>query len=223
MKAKIAEVFESIQGEGIYAGTKQIFVRFYGCNLACKFCDTRLTQFDKYSSLELDNLLQKFPKSVNSICFTGGEPLRQKDFLKEILGIVKHRGYKTYLETNGTLFNELKEVLDDVDTISMDFKLPSSTGLKSFWDEHKKFLGLASRKDVFVKTVICHSTKKDDLDRAIGLLRSMDLDIPLVLQPNFFETDNSLLRKISEFQEMALNRLKDVRVIPQIHKYIARR
>jgi len=220
MKAKIAEVYESIQGEGIYAGARQIFVRFYGCNLSCKFCDTKLTNFDKYSSVELDNLLQKFSQSVHSVCFTGGEPLMQNDFLKKMLGIVKHRGYTTYLETNGTPFEELKSVLDDIDTIAMDFKLPSSTGLHGLWDEHKRFLEAALKKDVFVKMVICHSTIKDDLDKAIGIISSFNSNIPVVLQPNFHETDRSLLKKIFEFQESAQDSLNDVRVIPQIHKIL---
>ena len=220
MKAKIAEVFESIQGEGIYVGARQIFVRFYGCNLSCKFCDTKLTNFDKYSSVELDNLLQKFSQSIHSVCFTGGEPLLQKDFLEQFLGIMKHRQMTTYLETNGTLYNELKYVLEDIDIIAMDFKLPSSTGLGSFWNEHKKFLETAVNKEVFVKMVICHSTKEDDLDRALRLVKSVEKSIPIVLQPNFFEADIGLLRKISDFQRIALDRLADIRVIPQMHKFM---
>lgn len=223
MKGKIAEVFESIQGEGIYAGIRQIFVRFYGCNLNCKFCDSKLTHFDKYSSMELDNLLQKFSQSVHSVCFTGGEPLLQKDFLEQFLGIMKHRQMTTYLETNGTLYNELKTVLDDVDIIAMDFKLPSSTGLHGLWDEHKRFLEAASNKKVFVKMVICHSTKEEDLDRALGLVKAMGKDTPIVLQPNFFETDSDLIKKISDFQKIALERLADIRVIPQMHKYLGKK
>ena len=37
---KIKEIFESIQGEGLYIGSKQLFIRFCACNLKCKYCDT---------------------------------------------------------------------------------------------------------------------------------------------------------------------------------------
>ncbi|MCL5059022.1 MAG: 7-carboxy-7-deazaguanine synthase QueE, partial [Actinobacteria bacterium] len=40
MKAAVREIFSSVQGEGPYVGTRQIFIRFDGCNLSCRYCDT---------------------------------------------------------------------------------------------------------------------------------------------------------------------------------------
>lgn len=64
MKGKIAEVFESIQGEGIYQGVRQIFVRFVGCIQRCNFCmcentnvilsngtEKRIEDLEKYDEL----------------------------------------------------------------------------------------------------------------------------------------------------------------------------
>ena len=39
-KANISEIFQSIQGEGKYAGASQVFVRFFECNMHCAWCDT---------------------------------------------------------------------------------------------------------------------------------------------------------------------------------------
>ncbi len=220
MKGKIAEIFETVQGEGIYAGVKQIFVRFYGCNLSCQFCDTKLNHYEKYSSLELLNKIQRFSQPYHSVCFTGGEPLWQKDFLKEILSFIVPQNITTYLETNGTLFNELSEVLDNIDIISMDIKLPSSTGLDEFWEEHKKFLTLALKRNVFVKTVICLDTSEEDLRSCVELISGLRRDIPLVLQPNSNELGRELMDKLWGFQKVAGEALDEVRVIPQMHKLI---
>ena len=82
---------------------------------------------------------------------TGGEPLLQKDFLKGLLSLFKESRMISYLETNGILYKELQSIIDDIDIIAMDFKLPSSTKCRSFWDEHKRFLEVALRKEVFIK------------------------------------------------------------------------
>ena len=82
IKGRISDVFESIQGEGPYVGERQIFVRLFGCNLNCKFCDTKLERFDEYTAPELLDRILEFRGNYHSISFTGGEPLLQKDFLK---------------------------------------------------------------------------------------------------------------------------------------------
>ncbi|MFH1338365.1 MAG: 7-carboxy-7-deazaguanine synthase QueE [Candidatus Omnitrophota bacterium] len=219
MKAKVAEVFKSIQGEGIYLGEKQVFVRFYGCNLDhCRFCDTKLRSFKEYEPPELLERVKSEPGDFHSVSLTGGEPLVQSNFLKDFLPLVKQEGLRTYLETNATLPEALKDVIEYIDIVAADFKLPSSTGLKDFRGEHEAFLRIALRKEVFVKAVICKSTDLADLKRAVELLAKLKRDIPFVLQPNSFEFDMQLTDKIREFKNFALEYLSDVRRIPQMHK-----
>jgi len=91
MFAKIAEIFKSIQGEGIYQGESQVFVRFFGCNLNCQFCDTKLTS---YRELTLDELLGQINSfsDYHSISLTGGEPLLQAYFLEKLAEQLKLDG-----------------------------------------------------------------------------------------------------------------------------------
>lgn len=217
-KGKIAEIFSSIQGEGIYAGIKQIFVRLYGCNLNCCFCDTKLSTYEKFSANKIHEIIQRFDAPYHSVCFTGGEPLLQKEFLKTILGFLRHDGLRSYLETNGTLPDALKNIIDDIDIIAMDFKLPTSTGMQAFWQQHAEFLEMAQKKDVFVKAVICFSTQIEDVEKAVSIVAKFDRKVPFVLQPNWFEISQSLFNKIRDFQRTALSKLCDVRIIPQLHK-----
>jgi organic radical activating enzyme len=219
MKAKVAEVFKSIQGEGIYLGEKQIFVRFLGCNLdRCRFCDTQLDSFKEYETYELLDCLKLYSNDFHSISFTGGEPLVQSNFLKDFLPVVKQEGFKTYLETNATLPQALKDVIEYLDIIAADFKLSSSTGLRNFWSEHEAFLKIALQKEVFVKAVICKNTDLADVKRGVELLAKFNREIPFVLQPNSFEFHKQLTDKIQEFKNFALRYLSDVRIIPQMHK-----
>jgi len=221
MKARIAEVFQSVQGEGVYLGERQIFIRFYGCNLNhCRFCDTQLYSFEEYEASDLFRYLKSGFKGIDSISLTGGEPLVQRYFLKEFLPLIKQEGFKTYLETNATLPGALRYIIDYIDIIAMDFKLPSSTGLRDFWQEHRRFLRIASQREVFIKAVICNTTKLEDLKKALQLLSDFNREIPLILQPNSFEMDTLLMNKIQEFQRFSLGFISDVRVIPQMHRLV---
>src|SRR5580698_6067259 len=169
MNAKILEIFHSIQGEGRYAGVPQVFVRFFECNMHCVWCDTPASIGDgkrEYKDLSLEDTLKQVNalySNAHSVSITGGEPLLQKDFLKSFCHALHREGKKIYLDTNGTLPEALAETVKDIDIIAMDIKLPSSTQQKAFWQEHKEFLRIAARKEVFVKTVIALNTKVEEI------------------------------------------------------------
>ena len=218
MKGKISEVFESVQGEGIYLGEKQLFVRFFGCNLQCRFCDTKLDSFVEYEPHELIEQIKLFYENYHSISFTGGEPLLQKDFLKDVLRLTRQSGFRNYLETNGTLPDELGQIIDDLDIVAMDVKLPSSTGLDNFWEAHRKFLEVASKKVVFVKAVICQSTAEEDLQAAIKLIKESNKEAVLVLQPDGNVDYLQLEDKLENFRHICIANNVTVCIIPQMHK-----
>ena len=220
MKGKINDIFESVQGEGIYLGEEQLFVRFFGCNLGCKFCDTQINNFREYEPQQLLQGLEGYKSTCQAVSFTGGEPLLQKDFLKEVMSLTKKAGYRNYLETNGILHRELEDVIALVDIIAMDVKLPSSTGQRGFWQEHRAFLKIASRKEIFLKAVICQSTEEKDLRLALDLIKEINSALILVLQPNSFDDDGHLREKMHNFKEICSQEGIQSCIIPQMHKIL---
>ncbi len=224
LKAKIVEVFCSIQGEGKYVGIKQVFVRFYGCSLQCCWCDTPQGHqgdvFKEYTLKELVDNVNSIKKGTHSISLTGGEPLEQKNFLKDFLPIIKTPEQKIYLETNGILDEALREVLEYVDIVAMDMKLPSATRQRPYWKEHESFLRIAGHKDVFIKVVVARQTSAEEVVAAAKLASRINRGIVLVLQPNFFDLEHDILATCLKMQDLCSDFLHDVRVVPQLHKLI---
>lgn len=224
MEARIADIFLSVQGEGVYVGQPQIFIRFSGCNLNCDFCDTPSPKGRPYGVFDIVDSVNSLNSSgaVNTISITGGEPLLYTDFLKLILPQFKKRNFRIYLETNGTLPGSLTEVLDFIDVIAMDMKLPSAQKKqRSFWTTHRDFLNRARKKDVFVKVVVTDKTTKGEIKKVAAIMDDIDSGIPLVLQP--VTPANRIRKKVSlramfEFQKLAKTVLNDVRIISQVHK-----
>ncbi len=142
----------------------------------------------------------------------------QAAFLAEWLPSAKEH-FRFYLETNGILPEAMKDIHDLIDVVSMDFKLPSATGLRPFWEEHSKFLTAARRTSVFVKAVITCDTSRDDILRSADLIARQDPSIPLILQPAGGPLAPGV-NMLIDYQEGALGIIHDVRIIPQVHKIL---
>jgi organic radical activating enzyme len=243
--ARLIEIFSSVQGEGPLVGVRQIFVRFVGCNIRCIYCDTPGTfinpkecmietlpgsrEFEKVPNpLSVDKLVEIMQRFLavphHSISFTGGEPLLHTSFLRLLLPRLPLGDTKVYLETNGILSSRLEDVIDWVDVVSMDIKLPSTLLPEhDFFAEHEEFLRIAASKEVFVKLVITDDTPETEIARAARLIKSVDPGIPMILQPVTRGVDGPEPpnpSKVLEAQELAARVLDDVRVIPQVHKLI---
>jgi len=120
---EICEVFYSIQGESSYAGYPCFFIRLAGCNLRCKWCDTRYAYEGEKHSSSIRRLLaelEKYPGVMVEI--TGGEPLLQEG-VYTLFEKLLARDRTVLLETNGSL--SLEKVPAAVVKI-MDVKCPGS-------------------------------------------------------------------------------------------------
>jgi len=97
---KVNEIFASIQGEGSQAGMPMTFIRLSGCNLKCKFCDTKNSWRTGSLMSEEDIVAQCIANCLPWVCLTGGEPLIQD--VTWLLQLLRRHGLKVALETNGT-------------------------------------------------------------------------------------------------------------------------
>jgi len=158
--------------------------------------------------------------NAHSVSITGGEPLLQKEFLIDFCHALHREGKKIYLDTNGTLPDALEEIIKDIDIIAMDIKLPSSTEQKAFWAEHKEFLKIAHRREVFIKTVISLNTKPEEIIKAAKLVAAIDPEILFILQPNYLDMKKGIIEQCVGYQKSCAKILKDVRILPQVHKFM---
>ncbi len=214
LTAKIKEIFTSIQGEGVYVGEKQTFVRFCKCNLACKYCDTDFRNGFDYT---FEKLIQKLKEeTAQTISFTGGEPLCDTQFLKEFLSQHKKElNKKIYLETNGVLYQELDEIIEFVDVISMDIKLKSATGQENRFFENEKFLKIASKKEAFLKIVFDENIEQTEIDEVIKIAKKYNSTI--ILQPKM---PISATVDLEEIFNKFFEQYQNIRLIPQTHKFL---
>lgn len=221
IKAKIKEIFASIQGEGPYVGVKQLFIRFCDCNLNCNYCDTEFTSendYQEYTSGELFEKIKTFNlDTIASVSLTGGEPLLSADFLKEFLPLL--RGRKIYLETNATLYKELDKIIDFIDIISADIKLESSTGIKNSYKLHDKFFEHAYGKECFAKVVFDETVTEEEIDYCCLLAKKYGIE--LILQPKMKGYDMTVSSEFcTKILDEFLAKHTRVRLIPQVHKFL---
>jgi organic radical activating enzyme len=232
MQVPVYEIFFSFQGEGLYTGLPQIFVRFAGCNIKCNYCDTpysavisKRTKYlacdeilDKIDLLYKENK-KKFAFGKPSITLTGGEPLIHEKRLEELLPKLKEKGFSIYLETNGALPQKLKKVIKFCDIIAMDFKFESECQ-KNLYKEHKLFLKIAkgtAGTEVFVKCVITKNTSILEIKKYADLIKNIAKETALVLQPSI-DKNAPAIENLHRFYVQAKKSIPNVHLMVQMHK-----
>ena len=249
-EAPVQEVFSSIQGEGLYAGCRQVFVRFAHCHLHCAYCDTPMTtpsgqcavewQAGSHQWASVENPLKQealvdiigqlltTQGKHHSVSFTGGEPLLYAQFLTGVLPQIQALGVKTYLETSGTQPQLLEALLPFLDVVAMDVKLPSATKQAPRWDEHRAFYALLQVNpiftgEVFIKCVFNQSTTLDELSQLKTIVTNPDTVIYLQPETPLVKEASTLTiqaHHLLQLQAGVTGWFNDVRVLPQTHKFL---
>ena len=226
--AKISELFFSVQGEGVFIGYPQVFIRFAGCNLSCRYCDlSKNLSVKKLTVPELVNrilIIIKENGGVHSVSLTGGEPLLQADFLTGPLPLLKRKKIPVYLETNGTLPEELKKVGKYLDFIAMDLKIPNATEQAAQWCAHHYFLQECQHlsSQIFVKVVVTNGTDSGEINYAAKLVRKINAKTPLIIQPALDRTGRPEIsgQKLIHLFQVAFKVLPTTRLIPPVHQFL---
>ena len=240
----VSEMFVSYQGEGARVGEKHLFVRFAGCNLRCRYCDTPaslvrvptceisfpggevLTVPNPLSIADLAAFVERFFREdprIARVSLTGGEPMLQQRFIASWLRSAPPP-VGCMLETAATVAGGLDELLPHIDTVSADIKLPSNSGEQPLWHHHRQFLATCGRADVYLKMPVSDDTNEEQVRAGARLAHETIPGATLYLQPI---TDpaggawQACPSRLLALLAAAASETSRVMLLPQMHKLLA--
>jgi 7-carboxy-7-deazaguanine synthase len=234
-RARVSEIFTSIEGEGIFVGKKTLFIRFSGCHLKCRWCDTKYAlQLDSGTDYQINEIkdliikeLQPFTYKVN---FTGGEPLLQTEAVIELADFVKKQtNVKTYMESSCFDSELFSKVLPYIDICKIEFKTDDSRVVED--EEYDNLilneikcleLAVESNKATYIKIVVTNSTNLESFKNLVynisEKIKPSDI-LGLIIQPSF-GIDQPTVNKLLDTYDIVQPMFPEVRIIPQLHKEI---
>jgi 7-carboxy-7-deazaguanine synthase len=181
---RIAELFYSIQGEGMLVGVPSVFLRTSGCNLRCRWCDTPYASWrpegEEWPVSQILDEVARYP--ARHVVVTGGEPMIAKN-LSELLQALRDAGKHITIETAGTI--PPGEVPCDLASISpkLGNSTPQVEEIEPSWVQRHEQTRLqpavlrawCERYEVQLKFVISTAA---DVEEAAAVVDSIGLSIP---------------------------------------------
>lgn len=239
-KFKVVEIFRSVSGESINSGQIAVFIRLYGCNLRCSYCDTPYGyEGGEYVEMTAEEVrMEAEALSPNGlVVLTGGEPLvhpQVEYLLKELL----EHAFCVEIETNGSIdIRKIATRLDEIEadfeysqlSFTVDYKCPSSEvmtdmlPINEFYSMIKDVMSIQFKYECAIKFVV---STLEDLKVASSvssvLMGGIDSDYPnLIFGERIFISPvyGADIPKIVNFMEND-EVLCWCRLQLQIHKYI---
>lgn len=210
MNLNVHEIFATVQGEGYDTGLPCIFVRLYGCNVKCSYCDQPQCPKTDAHRMSIDKVMDSIRKyRCKYVCITGGEPLIQPSIFILIYELIAN-GFKVSIETNGTI------PLEDDDhrkfKYVMDVKCPSSGVTTSNCYNNLKVLHMSDE----VKFVVADRADYEFMKR---ILNKYPTKAKILVSPVFdYNNKQSIAKDLVEW--LLEDHLFDVKLQLQIHKFI---
>ncbi|RPJ31258.1 MAG: 7-carboxy-7-deazaguanine synthase QueE [Nitrosopumilales archaeon] len=237
-RARVSEIFTSIEGEGIFVGKKTLFIRFSGCHLKCRWCDTKYAlPLDSGTDYQIDEIkdliikeLKPFTYKVN---FTGGEPLLQTQAVIELADFIKKQtNLKTYMESSCFDSELFSKVLPYIDICKVEFKTDDSKVVED--EEYDNLLlneirclelAIESNKATYIKIVVTNSTNLESFKNLVynisKKIKPSDI-LGFIIQPSF-GIDQPTVNKLLDTYDIVQPMFPEVRIIPQLHKEMGAR
>lgn len=203
----VNEIFTSIEGEGIRMGYPVTFIRLYGCNLNCSYCDTRYScEGQDGTEMSVSEVIEKAKEAgVERITLTGGEPLIHKNVEELVDGLV-NEGFEVNIETNGSI--DIYPYIKENVIITMDYKSISSGMTDKMNHKNLKYL----RNQDVLKFVV---EDKKDLDDMKRIIETYSPSCSIFVSPVFGKIE--LPDMVDYIKD---NKLNECRVQVQLHKII---
>ena len=206
---KVNEIFLSIDGEGYRTGLPVVFIRLYGCNLNCSYCDTRYScEQQEYKEMSLyDILVEVLSYGVPRVTLTGGEPLIHPG-VKDLITSLVANDIEVNIETNGAV--DLDEFIEfkynSKVVFTMDYKCKSSGMEDKMILSNLEFL---QPKDV-IKFVVSNYNEMEEMEY---ILEASKCKAQVYVSPVFGAIEpKELVEYVLE------NKLNNVKVQVQLHK-----
>jgi len=219
----INSIYRATEGEGVHVGTPQIFVRFQGCHIGCVNCDSKETwDFDLKYTMSLDDVMEKIEvlsqNLIKRVSITGGDPLHPSHVpsLLELVSALKARGFYLNIEAAGTRI--VKEVFDQVDFISYDYKTPS-TQVKTSKDLLARFVSEYGHKSQ-VKAVVENKKDFEAVYDAYHTVQALGATTSWCLTPCFSPDEPFPANRFQQVIKLNEDFGLPFRVIGQQHKWV---
>ena len=234
MKVRLFEIFTSVEGEGILYGTKTLFVRLAGCPFTCFYCDTKeslpLDSGTEYSIEDANKLIDSNLKNQTyKVNFTGGDPLIQHEAVALLAKHIQEKKIPTYLESSCFDVDRFNHVLPFFDIVKIEFKTKDSDFVDA--KHYDKFIGhtmkclqssVKSKKTTYIKIVVSSKTQPNEFTKLVkeifDIVSKDDLD-GFIIQPTYGISEPSL-DLLLELYDLVYPYFIDVKVVPQLHKFI---
>ena len=168
------EIFHSVQGEGITAGTPTVFFRLATCNLACTWCDTKYTwdwkryEYDRevlaMSSQDVERRILAHDRP--HLVITGGEPLLQQRELAPLAVSLRRRGFYCEVETNGTIAPSA-DMAGAVSQWNVSPKTAGSGNRTESRERPEALLAFRELENAYFKFVVVDDADVDEVSRLV--------------------------------------------------------